>query len=520
MNVIGMILFIIFMLASVVLATKMVLNTRGIVKNVIKVNYKKELKTIGILVVALSISFTLAVDFIFLWANLSPKFYEVLISTVCALLFSFNLSIFYVSFRLHYYRTNLPRTLDKMLFIFMIVSIPLFIITLWYGFNGFAPYLTYPIINGINIPNGITTAKKGYSNGLTIAFYALCIISGAVFVYFLCDHKMYQQYGKHGTLESTFLVAFPSGIIGARIWYVIGNWKADGFGERVASGDWWAPLAVWEGGLTILGGAIMGIVVGVLWYIWRNKHYSIWVAVDMIVPTILLAQAIGRIGNFFNCEVHGNPVDMASWWFLPKIILLNGTCSSSAITLTDGTFYLPLFLIEGILNVCGYFLISTLFGKVLRKYTELGDLAFGYVLTYGLIRVALEPLRHTDFNMGEHGYWSWIFSCLFIVFGALGILGNHLIRYLIRIKKNSLKNIDGLKRRSFFSMIILLSVASCLVIGGIILMALNEVNMEKLTYNLFNVGVMLLCIGSGVLIISGCPIIYYFEGRRKQINHA
>ena len=512
MNIVGMVLFIIFMLTTVVLAAKLALNTRGIFKNVIKVNYQKELKTIGILIGALSISFTLAIGFIYLWAQITPKFYEVLIAVTCSLLFSLSLSIFYVCFRLHYYRKELPKKLDKFLYIFMLVSIPIYIITLWYSFNGFADYMTFPIPNGINIPNGIVTPKHSASDGVTIAFYALCILSGAIFVYLLCDHKMYQQYGKHGTLESTFLVAFPAGILGARIWYVIGNWNVEFKGEA-----FWHVFAIWEGGLTILGGAIMGIVVGVLWYIWRNKHYSIWVAVDMIVPTILLAQAIGRLGNFFNCEVHGGPVPMEYFQFLPKIILNNGVWSSTHATpLDDGTFYLPLFLIEGVLNVAGYFLIANLFGKLLRRYTELGDLAFGYVLTYGLIRVVLEPLRDVEYNMGEHGYWSWIFSCLFVVFGTLGIFGNHLIRYLIRKKKGTLRKDEDIHKFAFYSMIVGSSLTGILLGLGAVFMVLGTPNLTGLVYDLFNAGVILLCSGVGAAFLTANSVIYLFESKKEM----
>ena len=398
----------------------------------------------------------------------------------------------------------------------MLISIPVMIISLWYSFNGFSKYMSFPLMNGINIPNGIITPEKTYSDGVSITFYALCILSGAVFVYFLCDHKMYQQYGKHGTLESTFLVAFPAGIIGARIWYVIGNWKADGFGERIAKGEWWAPFAINEGGLTILGGAIMGIVVGVLWFIWRNKHYSIWVAVDMIVPTILLAQAIGRIGNFFNCEVHGNPVPVSAWNWLPQIIIKNGMYSSTDSTLTDGTFYLPLFLIEGLINIAGYFILSELFGKLLRKHTELGDLAFGYVLVYGIVRAFLEPLRNANYNMGEKGYWSWIFSCLFIVFGALGILGNHLIRYLIRRKKNEIKPLGNVTSKYLYSIIGVGVIADAIIVVGVALLSANKPNFDALVYDAFNLGVMLLCFGFAVLFVAFCGVLNYIQSKPRK----
>ena len=257
----------------------------------------------------------------------------------------------------------------------------------------------------------------------------------------------------------------------------------------------------------------MGIVVGVLWFIWRNKHLSVWVAADMIVPTILLAQAIGRLGNFFNCEVHGNPVDASNWMWLPHIIVYNGMYSSSNPELTNGTFYLPLFLIEGVLNVGGYFLIASLFGKKFRKYTELGDLAMGYVFVYGIIRMFLEPLRSTSFNMGEKGYWSWIFSGLFIVFGGLGIFVNHLIRFLIRNKKGEYKGLNA--KSTLISLISFGGVAVALIISALIMMFTNKANLESLTYDVFNIGVMFLCLGGGILLLAGCQLIRHLENNKK-----
>ena len=512
MQIFGMIAFIILMAISVGLFAIVVYQTRGIVKRVTKVLYLVgELKTILYLILGLTLSFTLAIGSIYFWAQITPKWYEALVGLLCSALFICSISSFYVSFRLHYYRLDIEKNIDKILYRIMLCSIPVFIISLWYSFNGFAAYMSYPIANGINIPHGITTPDKPASDGVTLAFYALSILSGALFVYFLCDHKMYQQYGRHGTLESTFLVAFPSGILGARIWYVIGNWNKEFSGQ-----PFWHVFAIWEGGLTILGGAIMGIVVGVLWYIWRNKHYSIWVAVDMIVPTILLAQAIGRLGNFFNCEVHGNPVPISSWSFLPQIILHNGMYSSTDVALTDGTFYLPLFLIEGIINVGGYFVLAELFGKKLRKFTELGDLAFGYVLVYGIVRAFLEPLRNANYNMGENGYWSWVFSCLFIVFGALGIFGNHLVRFLIRRKKGEVKPVNNLFKKSLYSLIGIGAVALVFITLAIVFMAGKQPNLSELVYDLFNVGVMFLCLGGGALLFAGCSLIYIFETKPKK----
>ena len=507
----GMVLFILFMIVAIMTFVLIVLEVRKTIKgNVAYVDYNRLTKKALLYGGIGTAAFTAALGFIYLWMGVSPKFWEVLFTVICGSLFYSNVFAFYVTFRTHYYLKN-PELIDKRLYRVMMITIPVMILSLFYVFNGFANYMHYPIPNGISFTEGFTYPNTGHS-GLTIAFYAICILAGAVFVYFLSDHRMYQQYGKHGTIESTFFVAFPAGILGARIWYVIGNWYVDGYNEN--------PIRIfyiWEGGLTILGGAIMGIVVGVLWFMWRNKKLSIWVAVDMIVPTILLAQAIGRLGNFFNIEVHGNPVPISSWSWLPMIIYKNGVYSSSySHALTDGTFYLPLFLIEGVINVAGYFVISSLFGKLLRKYTELGDLAFGYVAWYGLTRLLLEPLRDVNYNMGSGGYWSWIFSGIFLFAGSLMILGNHIVRYLIRKHKNTPKTTQNTAKSSLITTIIVAAVALVVTVLGAVLMVVSKPDISFLAYNNFNFGIIFLIIGLSIMLYAVCALIYHLEVRKQN----
>lgn len=503
-----MYIFIISMVIIVALAAKLALSTKKLVYSPLEtIDYKKELKNDLVIGACITVLFLLAMLMVYAWAKISPKWWEVLFTVICSILFAASITTFYVSFRIHYYRKGLPSDVDKLLYRLMLISIPVMIVSLFYGFNGFANYMTYPLVNGINFAHGFTTPFKSYSDGLNIAFYALVILSGALFVYALSDHKVYKEFGKHGMLDSTFLVAFPSGIIGARIWYVIGNWTVDGFDKDPIS-----ALYIWNGGLTILGGAIMGIVVGVLWLHNKHKKYSIWTFVDLIVPTILLAQAIGRLGNFFNVEVHGNPVSVEPFYWMPLIILKNGMYSSTNSVLPEGQMYLPLFFIEGLLNVSGYFLLSELFGgRKLKKYTEPGDLAFGYVCVYGFIRAALEPLRDSGYNMGENGYWSWIFSCLFVVFGALGIVGNHFVRYLLRKQKQEVKAQKEWEKGVKVNMIAVCASGLALIILGVVLMILGTPVLDSLLYNTFNLGVLASVFGLGVAIFAFIPFIYLKE---------
>lgn len=504
-----MVLFIIAALASVIGVGIGVYWCVDYVKKLVPtIAFKKLLTRLMILVGGTSIMMVTMFCSIYLWAKISPKPHEMVCTIIGGLLFSVTALICLYSFILHYYvkPTNKEIKLDKILFIILMVLFPLMFVFIFLLSEGFANYLVYPLPNGINFTQGFVTPTKGSAN---ITFYALCILSGAVYVYLLCDHKFYIQYGKHGVLESTFFVAFPAGIIGARIFYVIGQFSSE-FLPRFQDGEWWSIFAIWEGGLTILGGAITGIAVGVAWFMWRNKGYNIFYCIDIIVPTILIAQAVGRWGNYFNCEVHGVLTDVEYWKWLPTVIWKNMTYSSVNGFAPTGKMYVPLFLIEGIVNFLGYFVLAHLFGHPLRKYTEYGDLAFGYIIWYGLTRVFMEPLRDTAFNMGADGYWSWVWSMMFVLVGSLAIAGNHLIRYLIN-KKEALYS----KKLYLISVIAFGVVGLILLITGAILMTTNPFVLS-IAFNGFNIGLILLVLGVATLSME----MHLLPKYMRKVRHA
>ena len=475
----------------------------------IEVDFKKFFLYQGVLVGGAAISFLVASFGFYQWLSASPDAVHVIQLVFGALLFVGLLLVGIHSFIVHYYGHNIPENLNKWLFRTMLIGFTLSLVFLFVYTNGLAPYLTYPLVNGISFTKGFVSPNSG--NNPNIAFYALCILSGAILVYFLCDHYMYKEYGEHGSLESTFFVAFPAGIVGGRLWYVVCNWEKD-----FANGPFWKVFAVWEGGLTILGGAIMGIVVGAAWYIWRHKGKSIWVAADIIVPTILIAQAIGRWGNFFNCEVHGLAVSMDNWKWLPEIIWRNAQFSSTNADLV-GTdkMYVPLFFIEACSNMLGYFVLAHVFGKALRKHTELGDLLFGYVIWYGLTRVLMEPLRIGDYQMGNNGYWSWVWSMIFVLAGSMAIVVNHIVRHILRKKKNTYHVKDNDKLVGLIETLVVLLIGVALIIPGAILMSGAEFKTE-VTYNNFNIGLILLILGISFELFITVTFIKLFEALNKK----
>lgn len=516
---INLIFMIVFIVAALGLSGFAIFKAVKLVKNATPaaLDYVSEIKKIFFVIIGVIASTILAPIFFVIYKEFPLTFLGYLQMIIGSLFFGFSLPTFIVSFILHYYGKEIPKNIDKFLFIWLISTIFGMLLGLVLLTNGFADFLTYPLVNGLSFSAGFV--RPNSASTPTVAWYALCILSGALLAYFISDHRFYKEYGQHGILESTFFVAFPAGIIGARIGYVIGEWNhggANSFASRVANGEWWAPFAIWEGGITILAGAIAGIVVGALWFLWRNKKYSLALAFDIVVPTILIAQAVGRWGNFFNCEVHGLEVSRSYWEFLPKIILNNLAYSDSAGFASTGNIYVPLFLIECSINLLGYLFIRVIVGKLCKKYLELGDLGYLYIAWYGLTRVFLEPLRYPSYNMGEDGYWSWFWSFLFVLVAAIAIAVNHIVRTSIRRKKGTYIQPKNSVKLGIVSTIIFAGVGTIFTILGIVLMA-NGTPSLSIEYSMFNLGLISLLGGISFYALIGTSVPFIVPYNNKEI---
>lgn len=522
MDILGLILMILGGLGFFGLFSFLILKERKIVKLVALENFniKKEFRFLALICLGIAI-FTLLffMGIPFYWHTpIVPHEWVLIVfgSLLSGLAASVGVSCFY----LHFYQVNFDKKISKWLFYVLLMFIPILICGVWVLSEGFAMHMTYPLINGISFNDGIHfTSKYDRPN---IAWYALCILAGAIIVYFVCDHYMYKAYGKHGLLESTFLIAFPSGIIGARIGYVIGQWNVEF--APVFDTDPFKMFKIYEGGLTILSGAIIGIIVGVLWFKFKHKDIPVGPTINIIVPTILIAQAVGRFGNFFNNEVHGVLVNEQAWSFLPTMILKNMTWSSTEGAAPSGMIYAPLFFVEFLSNLAGYFIIAFAFGRGLKKYVKGYDLAFAYVAWYGMTRVIMEPLRDTSFNMGESGAWSWIWAILFVGFGLLAIIVNHIIRWILKEKNNEAK-IDSYVAKTYIDK----SIAAIIICGalsiGIFVLGLclylnftmpSDVSSIALVPH--NIGLILWIIGLCLIPSIIIPSLYLYKGLKYRVK--
>ncbi|MDF9825212.1 phosphatidylglycerol:prolipoprotein diacylglycerol transferase [Breznakia sp. PF5-3] len=238
---------------------------------------------------------------------------------------------------------------------------------------------------------------------LNIAWYALLILAGAILAYYLSLRNAKKiGYGKE-LLEDYFFMMMPLVILGARIWYVIFEWSS--YSSNLVS-----IFYIWEGGLAIHGGLITGIVFSYFYF--RNRGVNLLRIGDCIMPNVLLAQAIGRWGNFMNQEAYGRIVSEKYFQNFPSFIKDQ--------MYIDGAYRQPMFLYEGVGNLIGFIVITFLYKKYGRK--KRGDLVYAYVVWYGVVRFFIEIFR-TDALMAGGLKVAQMTSIVFVIVGLLGIFG-------------------------------------------------------------------------------------------------
>lgn len=184
------------------------------------------------------------------------------------------------------------------------------------------------------------------------------------------------------------LVSVPAGIIGARLYHIITTPERF-FGP---DGDWAEMFRIWNGGLGIWGGVLFGALAAWAWC--RHKHYPMALLADAIAPGLLVAQAVGRLGNWFNQELYGAPTTLP--WGLK--LNMEGTaighseqCYDGA-TCPSGMLFHPTFLYEMIWNLIGAAIIVYIGSKAMKKL-KAGSLFAVYIMWYTLGRTWIESLR-------------------------------------------------------------------------------------------------------------------------------
>jgi prolipoprotein diacylglyceryl transferase len=225
---------------------------------------------------------------------------------------------------------------------------------------------------------GVASIPSPPSNGfhlgpLFVHAYGLAYIAAVLVAVAIVRRRWAARGGDPGLVQDVALVAFPAGIVGGRLYFLATSWNE-------VPHHWWGPLAVWQGGLGIWGGIAAGTVAGI--WVLRRRGADIPAFLDAAAPALLVAQAIGRVGNYFNQELFGGPTTLP--WGL-EIDAAHRPAGYAAYS----TFH-PTFLYELVWNLA---LAGALVALGRRRQVRAPGLFALYVAGYSGFRIFEETLR-------------------------------------------------------------------------------------------------------------------------------
>lgn len=235
---------------------------------------------------------------------------------------------------------------------------------------------------------------------ISVRIYSICILVGVLFGSNIAIKESVKHGFKEEDITNLIFYAVIFGIIGARLYYCIFN--LDYYLNYPLN-----ILKIWEGGLAIHGGIIGGLISSIVYA--KRKSINLIVILDYITTGLILAQAIGRWGNFFNGEAHG-PITSLGYLkslFLPDFIIKG--------MYIDGNYYIPTFLYESLWCLLG-FIIMIIFRRM--KFMKVGYLTGFYFIWYSIERFVVEDMR-TDSLMFFSIKIAQIVSIMMILIGII-----------------------------------------------------------------------------------------------------
>jgi prolipoprotein diacylglyceryl transferase len=235
--------------------------------------------------------------------------------------------------------------------------------------------ITATSVERVGLPAAIPSpSSNGIHLGpLELHAYGLCYVAAIIAAVLITRRRWEAQGGDRELPMQVALWGVPAGLIGGRLYYLATSWDQ-------APDHWWGPLAVWKGGLGIWGGIALGTLGGI-WRL-RRAHADVPRFMDAAAPGLLVAQSIGRIGNWFNQELFGRPTD------LPWGLEIDPEHRPARYAL-DPTFH-PTFLYEIVWNLT---LAAFLVRLGQRRAIRPPGLFALYVAGYSAFRIVEELLR-------------------------------------------------------------------------------------------------------------------------------
>jgi phosphatidylglycerol:prolipoprotein diacylglycerol transferase len=255
---------------------------------------------------------------------------------------------------------------------------------------------------------------------IQIRWYGL-LIALAVLIGLTLAQNLAKRRNFDPNLVSDFIIwAIIAAIVGARIYYVIFEWGS--YAQRPQD-----ILAIWKGGIAIHGAIIGGSIAGLIFTRWHRV--SFWGLADIMTPSLILGQAIGRWGNFFNSEAFGRPTNLPWKLYIPPV--------NRPLNYINFQYFHPTFLYESIWNLGVFVLLIWLFFWGLKHGNKLktGTITFVYLIAYSCGRFWIEGLR-TDSLMFGPLRMAQIVSLMAIALGIFGLI------WLYKLKKPLISSSD------------------------------------------------------------------------------
>lgn len=234
---------------------------------------------------------------------------------------------------------------------------------------------------------------------LSIKWYGIIIAVGILIGYFIAQESL-KYVGLHkDTLVDIIFYSALFGFLMARIYFVIFQWPyyMENPGE--------IPK-IWHGGIAIHGGLIGGFITGII--VCKIKNLNPFQIGDIVAPSIILAQGIGRWGNFMNHEAHGDPVSRS---FLENLHIPDFIINNMYI---EGVYYHPTFLYESVWDILGFIILITV-----RKHLRVGETFTLYLIWYSVGRFFIEGLRTDSLMLTSNIRVAQLVSVILIIIGLV-----------------------------------------------------------------------------------------------------